>query len=200
MKRKPNELRNALLTAIFVPLIAFIFFTYADSKPKEITDITIVSVDDIGEYKPFYIENLQIVKRYAFKTVDSYTDSDGYSDNSYYAYRADDPMDEYELFEEYYIVVFTDISGSRHLASMTVRPYKSKSVDFNSSDGNLMISACVSATGEPENTLFLNSYDKKILQFRDEAIANYAKESSIPYEGINMVYQCETIEEYYDNK
>lgn len=202
MKYKSNSLRNVILTAIFIPLIAIIIiFICADCEPKEITDITAISVDEIGEdYKPYYIEQLQILERYAFKTVDSYESTDGYSDDTYYAHRGDEPMDEYELFTEYYIVLFQDKSENPYLASMSVSSEAEMSELLNSTDGTLVIPACVSISSQKPNETFLNNYDLKILDMKCEKLQEYSQKLDIPNKSLNMVYKYETIDEYYENE
>ena len=196
MKKSNNTLVKIIVICICITFAAFLVFSLLEKQaPKEITDITTITADQIGEgYKPYYIEELHIIERYAFMTIDDYTDSEGYSSTSYYPHAADEPMDEYELWEEYYIVMFYDSSGTPHLASLTTRDFEKVSQESS------VISACVSATSEPADTTFMNNYDKKILELREESLNAYSAESGIPYEGIRMEYKYETLDEYYENQ
>ena len=80
------------------------------------------NISDIDDYTILYVENLEVLKRYAFETVYEYRDSEGsYTDTTYYVYEDSQPMDKHELFAEYYIVKFCDKNNKEYIERLIVR-------------------------------------------------------------------------------
>lgn len=66
--------------------------TYQES-PKKVEHASDIIVSDITDYSVLYIEELNVLERYAFKTKDEYKDSEGtYTEVNFYVYDASSPM------------------------------------------------------------------------------------------------------------
>lgn len=153
-----------------------------------------MNISDIDEYTILYVENLEILERYAFETVYEYRDSEGsYTDITYYVYEASHPMDEHELFAEFYIVKFRDKTNKEYIASLSV----DADDDIASSLKNtpLQISACVGAAPF-SNTAFSNANDKQLRELRETSLNNYSQQTQIEKANITLGYQAESIEQY----
>lgn len=153
-----------------------------------------INISDIDEYTILYVENLEILERYAFETVYEYRDSEGsYTDITYYVYEASHPMDEHELFAEFYIVKFRDKTNKEYIASLSV----DADDDIASSLKNtpLQISACVGAAPF-SSTAFSNANDKQLRELRETSLNNYSQQTQIEQANITLGYQAESIEQY----
>lgn len=156
-----------------------------------------INISDIDEYTILYVENLEVLEQYAFKTMYEYRDSEGtYTDTTYYVYEASHPMDKNKLFAEYYIVKFRDKNNKEYIASLSV----AADDDIVSSLKNtpLQISACVGASPVSSTTL-LNTYDKQLRELRETSLNNYSQQSQIEKAHISLEYQAGNIEQYNRN-
>ncbi len=190
---------SVVLTIVYILMIVggielLIFSsTYRESTPK-IKEISKINISDITDYTTLYIENLEIIERYAFKTEDEYKDSEGtYTEINYYVYDAMQPMDDNELSSEYYIVKFKDKSGKEYVSSLSVSA--DKTIAKKLKNCPLSTSACVGAAPISSNKL-LNSYDVKLSDLRDSALTEYANNFEVTCANITLGYQNETIEQY----
>lgn len=197
-------LKFAIFALLFYGCFFLIISIFTNKTPDPITDITTVFVEDIKEeWDSYYIEELHVLKRYAFVTEDVYYDSEsGYEDITYRVYAGDEAMDKYDLFNEHYIVMFYDNSGTPHLASMSVSASKNMSTLLNTCEDAsyslnhpLTISACVGAANDTKET-FTISRDEDLHLLKEEHLNAYSLEHDIPYEGIQMSYKYETLEDY----
>ena len=190
---------SIFLTIVYVLMIigaiecAIFAITYKGDNIK-VENASDINLSDIDEYTILYVENLEILERYAFKTVYEYRDSEGtYTDTTYYVYEASHPMDKHKLFAEYYIVKFRDKNNKEYIASLSV----AADDDIASSLKNtpLQISACVGASPF-SSTTFLNTYDKQLRELRETSLNNYSQQSQIERTHITLGYQAENIEQY----
>lgn len=172
-----------------------IFSALYQETPKKIEDISDIVVSDITEYSTVYIEELDVLERYAFKTKDEYKDSEGtYTEVNYYVYDASSPMDDNELFAEFYIVKFLDKTGQEQLASLSVSSDKDIAESLNKCPTT--ISACIGVS-PVSNSQLLNSYDKELRQIREQSLLEYSTKSELPeVNNITFGYQNESIEQY----
>ncbi len=188
---KLNCLKRSIVCIITIIMSLIVTACSVEKGSAPIPSIAEISVNDMGEdYKTYHIEQLYVLEKYAFITADEYEDIEsGYSDITYRVYTADQPMDKYELFEEYYIVMFQDNSGEFHLASLSIRDFDiSEQLAAATSEEPQIISANVAAAAKYNITEF-NSRDKEINMLTNETLNAYSAEHNIPYEGILMIYK-----------
>lgn len=168
--------------------------TYQES-PKKVEHASDIIVSDITDYSIVYIEELNVLERYAFKTKDEYKDSEGtYTEVNFYVYDASSPMDNNELFAEYYIVKFRDKTGQEQIASLSVS--SDEEIATSLSKCPTTISACIGVS-PVSNSKLLNSYDKELKQIREQSLLEYSTTSELPQiSNITFGYQNESIEQY----
>ena len=169
-----------------------ILYTGDNIKVENVSDINISNID---EHTVLYIEDLEILERYAFETLYEYRDSEGgYTDTTYYVYEDSHPKDEHELFAEYYIVKFCDKSDNEYVASLSV----SASDDVASllEDAPLQISACVGAVPISSSTVLSNENDKQLIELREDSLNKFSEKSQIERANVTLGYKAESIEQY----
>ncbi len=190
---------SVFLTIVYVLMIigaieCGIFAIMYKGDNIKVENASDVTISDIDEYTILYVENLEVLERYAFKTVYEYRDSEGtYTDTTYYVYEDSHPMDKHELFAEYYIVKFHDKNNKEYIASLSV----AADDDIASSIKNtpLQISACVGVSPISSTTL-LNTYDKQLHEIRETSLNNYSQQLQAEKAHISLGYQAENIEQY----
>lgn len=73
----------------------------SEAEKESAKGLSDISVNDLNDTFTF--------GKYMFITIDEYDDIySGYTDVDYFVYTADQPMDNHDLFEEYYVAMFYD--------------------------------------------------------------------------------------------
>ena len=194
------KVSKKLLTILSVVMflygfLALVFAILYQPKPEKIENITEIQVSDLGDSSVVYFDRLNVVQRYAFQTIDEYEDSEsGYSDVTYRVYDASQPMDRYDLHSEYYIVSFSDKSGTEYITSMSV--YAEKSIRDVLSNTPVTIPACVTASRITGDSAFLNTNDKELIQLRETVLDAYAQQTGIARADIRLSYQSSSTAQY----
>lgn len=190
---------SVFLTIVYVLMIigavecAFFAIVYSGDHIT-VENASAINISVLDEHTVLYVEDLEVLERYAFQTVDEYQDSEGsYSDTTYYVYDASHPMDGHELFAEYYIVKFSDKTGKEYIASLSVSADDHIAPALKNTP--LQISACVSAL-PGANTAFLNANDKQLAELREAALNDYAQKSQTERAHFTLGYQAESIAQY----
>lgn len=190
---------SLFLTTVYVLMIigaieCAIFAIVYKGDRIEVKNATTINILDINEYTVLYVENLEILERYAFQTVYEYRDSEGtYTDTTYYVYDAFQPMDKHELFAEYYIVKFNDKTGKEYIASLSVDADDDIALSLRNTP--LQISACVGVSPVSTAT-FLNTNDKQVHELRESSLSKYSQQSQIESAHITLGYQAGSIAQY----
>ena len=187
-------LRIVFVLMIIGAIECAIFAIVYQGDAVQVENASDISIADINEHTILYVENLEILERYAFKTVEEYRDSEGtYVDTTYYVYEASHPMDNHELFAEYYIVKFCDKNNKEYLASLSVAA--DDDIAGSLKNTPLQISACVGAA-PLSNSALLNTYDEQLKELRKTALNHYSQQSQTEQAHISLGYQAESIEQY----
>ena len=178
---------------ILFGILSLVMGLLYQETPKQIQNMDVVDISEIRETSTFFVEDLEVLQRYAFETVHEYEDSEsGYSDTDYYVYSDSQPMDKNDLFGEYYIVKFTDKTGTEYITSLSV--LANKDIAPSLRNGPVRLDACVGASLIAETKL-LNSNDKDLHRLREEALDAYARESQLPRANITLGYQTRTVQD-----
>lgn len=182
----------SILLMVFGVLSVVMGILYQE-PPRQIQNMAGVDISQIRETSTFFVEDLEVLRRYAFQTVHEYEDSEsGYSDTDYYVYSDSQPMDGNDLFTEYYIVKFCDKTGTEYITSLSVLAGKDISPSLRNTP--LRLDACVGASLIGEKKL-LNSNDKDLYRLQEEALDAFARESGLPRANITLGYQTRTVQE-----
>ena len=177
-------------------LIFSIMFKGDNTKIENASDI---NISDIDESTVLYIENLEVSERYAFETIDEYRDSEGtYEDTTYYVYDASQPMDEHELFAEFYIVKFCDKNNKERIASLSVPA--DCDIAHSLKNTPLQISACFWVSPFSSDSFLLNTNDKKLNELRETSLNDYSQQSQIEQAHITLEYVSDSVEQYNQDK
>ena len=140
------------------------------------------SISQMQERTVFYIEDLEVLERYAFKTVEERSDADGQPEESvYYVYDASQPMDEHTLLSEYYVVKFAD-EEREYIASLTV----SADMAVPLENTPVHITACVNAFPASAGT-----DSDQLGQLRTAALEDWAQRTGTQKANVTFGYQAE---------
>lgn len=189
--RKREKILSIFL--IVFGVLSLVFGLTYQETPRDIQNMASVDITEIRETSTFFVEDLQVLSRYAFKTVHEYEDSEsGYSDTQYYVYSDSQPMDNNDLFAEYYIVKFSDKTGTEYITSLSVLAGKDIAPSLRSTP--VRLDACLGAALIAEEKL-LNSEDEDLRRLRAEALDACARESGLPRAQIKLGYQTRSVAE-----
>lgn len=170
------------LFTVLGTLVCLCFAILYQPKPETVHHMSTASISQMRERTVFYIEDLEVLKRYAFKTVEERSDADGQPEESvYYVYDASQPMDEHKLLSEYYVVKFAD-EEREYIASLTV----SADMAVPLENTPVHITACVNA--------FPASAGKdsdQLGQLRTAALEDWAQRTGTQKANVTFGYQAE---------
>lgn len=196
MKKKPSTFRTILSVLMIIgAVMCLIFSVMYQENPGQVAYITELDVSRAKETVTVYIEELEVLERYAFQTIHEHEDSDGiYSDVQYYVYDASQPMDSNRLFGEYYIVKFRDKTGEAYITSLSVSA--SKTVAPTLHGAPVTISACVGMQPLQADGAFTNNNDIELHALREAALDAYSQKTGIRRANVTLGYQEETVSQY----
>lgn len=198
MKKKPSRIQTILSVLMIVGAVMCLIFSAAyQDDPGAVAYVTDLDVSRVKESASVYMEELEVLERYAFQTIHEHEDSDGiYSDVQYYVYDASQPMDSNRLFGEYYIVKFRDKTGEAYITSLSVSAFKRVAPSLR--DAPVTISACVGMHPLQEDSAFTNNNDLELHALREAALDAYAQKTGIRRAGITLGYQEERVSQYQE--
>ena len=195
MKKKPSVFLTILSILMIIGAVECLVFSllYQES-PDQVGTITEIEISQAKASSKMYLEELEVLERYAFQTIYEYEDSEGiYSDVTYYVYEDSHPMDRNQLFGEYYIVKFRDKTGTEYITSLSVSAYRSVAPLL--AEAPVTIPACVGVR-PIENRYPENSNDRELYVLQEAALDAYAQESGISRAPVTFGYLDDTIAEY----
>ncbi len=185
----------ACVLIIICAIECMLFAILYNGEKIEIKNASDISLSDIDEHTTIYIEDFEILERYAFKTVYEYSDSEGsYSSDTYYVYEATHPMDKNELFAEYFIVKFCDKNNKEYITSLCIDA--SNEIASSLKNVPLQISACVWTLYPSSATALSSETDKQLIEIRETSLNNYSQQSQIERAPVIFEYQSESAEQY----
>lgn len=195
MKKKSSVFSKIL--RIFLLILGtecLVFSLVSSAKAPKVENASDVNLFGLKESKVVFFEELEVLERYAFQTMDEYTDSEGtYVDTTYYVYDGSHPMDKNELHSEYYIVKLCDEDGNEFITSMSVAADRHMTSTLKKCP--IKISACAWVS-EFSKLKLQNSNDKKLDKLEEKALNEYSEASGIPRANVTLGYKNETIKQY----
>lgn len=148
-------------------------------KTETVYHMSTASISSMKERTLFYIEDLEVLERYAFKTIEQPSDEDGQPKEAiYHIYDASQPMDEFTLLYEYYVVKFAD-AEKEYIAALTVSAGKDVALE----NTPVSITACVNAF--PAST-----DDDQLGKLRQAALDDCATRTGIAKANVTFGYQA----------
>lgn len=195
MKKKPSVFLTILSILMIIGAVECLLFSllYQDSSNR-IGSSTEMDITQAKAAAAIYLEDLEVLERYAFQTVHEYADSEGiYSEVTYHVYEASQPMDGNHLFGEYYIAKFRDKTGTEYITSLSVSAYRPVAPLL--AKAPITISACVGVR-PIENMYPQNTNDQELFVLQEAALDAYARESGISRAPFTFGYLDDAIVEY----
>lgn len=181
----------AIYLLIDAALALVLSVTYQEEAP-EVKQLSDVNIFELTDYEVVYFDKLEILERYAFQTMDEYSDSEGgYTDIKFFVYPGSHAMDDNELTAEYYVVKFYDQEGTAYVASMTVSASDGSSISLDG--GSQTISACV---GIGKMSHGSDTDDRELEQLREDALDAYAEKAQAEPVDRSLGYQSDSIDQY----
>ena len=198
MKKKPSKVHVILSVLMIVGAVMCCVFSAAyQDNPGAVAYVTELDISRVKETVTVYIEELDVLERYAFQTLYEYADSEGiYTDVKYYVYEASHPMDDNQLFGEYYIVKFKDKTGTQYITSLSVSAYKD--IGPTLKNAPVTVSACVGMQPVQGPNSFTNSNDRELYDLREAALDAYSQKTGIRRANVTLGYQEETVSQYQE--
>lgn len=187
-------LRVLAVVMIIIGIICLGFGAFGSFETAEVKNMSDISAYGVADYTVLYFEELEVLERYAFKTEYEYRDSEGtYEETDYFVYDASQPMDDNELFAEYYIVKFSDNTGKEFVTSLCVRMDKSHKPDLATLPAQ--ISCCAYVATISDNAL-ANSYDVELANLRRAAINEYSGKTGASAASVALEYKTHSVSQY----
>lgn len=175
-----------------------VFAAVYNPTAPEVPNTADIDLYDIEQYTTVYFDKIDVLERYAFKTMHEYKDSEGsYTDTTYYVYDASQPMDKNELISEYYIVKISDKNGGEYITSLSIDT--SKDIYTTVKNAPIQISACVGASPAPLNDLSPDTTEGQLKILRETSLKEYSEKSQIPTAPVILAYKTETSEQALNN-
>lgn len=199
MKKRTIVFLKVIYVLIIVGAIeCFIGALLYEAPVDDVKNISDVDIYEINDYSKIYFEEIEVLERYAFKTAHEYSDSENsYSDVTYYVYQDSHPMDDNQLFAEYYIVKFSDKTGKEYITSLSVAA--DENVKLFSDDMPLKMSVCAGASlisSDELPNLEVDYPGNNEIVLRETTLNKYSQSSGISRACITLGYIAEDIEEY----
>lgn len=152
-------------------------------KPETVYHMSTARLSEMRERTVFYIENLEVLERYAIKVIQENDGSNGMpEDSAYYVYDASAAVDEYTPWAEYYVVRFTD-REKEYVASLTVSAGKNISLEKLP----VSITACVNVF--PASA---DASEDKLGKLRQTALESCAQRTGAEKAAVTLSYQAES--------
>lgn len=197
MKKPFAWILRVIAICMLLLAIGTIYMTIASSMiskewPTEVENMAEINLREDGAYGAVYFEEIEILRRYAFKTESSYRNEEtGRTYRDYHYYSGTEPMDDNELVCEYYIVKFKDQTGREFIAAMSIQADKQLPVSLENCP--VKLSLCADAEKIAEyNPIFSV---RELENLTKKALAGYFIDEA----EFTLDYSCETAEEYVDH-